>query len=170
MPKFGTNCIVQTAGNGQLRRRLRQDQTQPSPPVPAQPSVAGFGFFVGCNQLLRQFWGDECWMRRYPRCPRWGKCREAAKGVSLVILSRCHSTNRTPQSALTGCQLPHRGAKVCAKPPLKGEAAQQRWRGQARYAEYPSECTKANSYRLPWLPPGEAKGIRLSVQSAWTGI
>ena len=57
MPKFGTNCIVQTAGNGQLRRILRQDQTQPSPPSPAQPSVAGFGFFVGCNQLLRRFWG-----------------------------------------------------------------------------------------------------------------
>ena len=27
-------------------------------------------------------------------------------------------------------------------------------RGQPRYAEYQSECTKANSYHPPWLPPG----------------
>ena len=33
---------------------------------------------------------------RSPRCPLWGKCREAAKGVSLVILSCCHSSNNTP--------------------------------------------------------------------------
>ena len=170
MPKFGTNCIVQTAGNGQLRRRLRQDQTQPSPPVPRATIRCGFWIFCGMQPIVAAILGDECWMRRYPHCPRWGKCREAAKGVSLVILSRCHSTNRTPSVSPYGLPAPPPGSQGMRQPPLKGEAAQQRRRGQARYAEYPSECTKANSYRLPWLPPGEAKGIRLSARSAWTGI
>ena len=37
---------------------------------------------------------------RSPRCPLWGKCRAAAKGVSLVILSCCHSSNNTPSVSL----------------------------------------------------------------------
>ena len=38
-------------------------------------------------------------------------------------------------------------------PPLKREVTRiARRRGQARYAEYHLECTKANSYR-PSLPP-----------------
>ena len=37
---------------------------------------------------------------RSPRCPLWGKCREAAKGVSLVTLSCYHSTNDTPSVSL----------------------------------------------------------------------
>ena len=37
---------------------------------------------------------------RSPRCPLWGKCRAAAKGVSSVILSCCHSTNDTPSVSL----------------------------------------------------------------------
>ena len=44
------------------RQRTVAVKTQAGPdaalsPSPAQPSVAGFGFFVGCNQLLRRFWG-----------------------------------------------------------------------------------------------------------------
>ena len=35
-----------------------------------------------------------------PRCPLWGKCREAAKGVTPVTLSCCHSTNHTPSVSL----------------------------------------------------------------------
>ena len=31
-------------------------------------------------------------------------------------------------------------------------------RGQPRHAEYHLKCTKANSYRLPWLPPGGSQG------------
>ena len=37
---------------------------------------------------------------RSPRCPLWGKCREAAKGVPLVILSCYHSSNNTPSVSL----------------------------------------------------------------------
>ena len=87
---------------------------------------------------------------RFPCCPLWGKCREAAKGVSLVILSRCHSTNRTPSVSPYGLPAPPPGSQGMRQT----SPAQQRRRGQARYAEYPSKCTKANSYRLPWLPPG----------------
>ena len=40
-------------------------------------------------------------------------------------------------------------------PPLKGEVARiARRRGQARYAEYHLECTKANSYKPPLASPG----------------
>ena len=94
-----------------MRRRLRQDQARPSPPSPVQPSVAGFGFFCGMQPIVAAILGDECWMRRYPRCPRWGKCREAAKGVSLVILSRCHSTNRTPSVSPYGLPAPPPGSQ-----------------------------------------------------------
>ena len=66
----------------------------------------------------------------FPCCPRWGKCRAAAKGVPLVFLSCYHSTNHTPlrlaknrltavarlhgacgrtSQALWACQLPFQG-------------------------------------------------------------
>ena len=46
------------------------------------------------------------------------------------------------------------------KPPLKGEAAQQRRRGQPRYAEYHLECTRANSYNLLAAPFGGSAAKR----------
>ena len=45
-------------------------------------------------------------IRTIPRCPLWGKCRAAAKGVSLVILSCCHSSNNTPSVSLAGSEVP----------------------------------------------------------------
>ena len=35
---------------------------------------------------------------RFSRCPLWGKCRAAAKGVSLVALSCYHSSDNTPSA------------------------------------------------------------------------
>ena len=43
---------------------------------------------------------------RFSCCPLWGKCREAAKGVPLVFLSRCHSSNNTPSVSLAGSEVP----------------------------------------------------------------
>ena len=68
-----------------------------------------------------------------------------------------------PHFASFSPDAPERGTP---KPPLKGEAAQQRRRGQARYAEYQSECTKANSYNPLAAPSGgsaatAAKGVSL---------
>ena len=63
---------------------------------------------------------------RLSRCPLWGKCREAAKGVSLVFLSRHHSSNNTPSVSLAGSEVPSSlpappsGSRV--QPPLKGLA------------------------------------------------
>ena len=45
-------------------------------------------------------------IRTDPRCPLWGKCREAAKGVALVVLSRHHSSNNTPSVSLAGSEVP----------------------------------------------------------------
>ena len=53
-------------------------------------------------------------------------CREAAKGVPLVILSCCHSSNHTPSVNLAGSEEPSSlpapplGSRV--QPPLKGLA------------------------------------------------
>ena len=88
-----------------------------------------------------------------------------------------HSTGDTPSVSLAGSEVPSSlpappsGSRV--QPPLKGLAgvavpdgvqllnaklrtAQQRRRGQARYAEYHLECTKANSYTPLGFPRGEA--------------
>ena len=43
---------------------------------------------------------------RFSRCPLWGKCRAAAKGVSLVSLSCFHSTSHTPSVSLAGSEVP----------------------------------------------------------------
>ena len=96
------------------RQRTVAAKTQAGPnaaPSPAQPSVAGFGFFVGCNQLLRRFWGMNVGCGGILAAPAGGKCREAAKGVSLVILSRCHSTNRTPSVSPYGLPAPPPGSQ-----------------------------------------------------------
>ena len=47
----------------------------------------------------------------HPCCPLWGKCREAAKGVSLVVLSSYHSTNRTPSVRPFGLPAPPLGSR-----------------------------------------------------------
>ena len=161
-----------------MRQRLRQDQTQPSPPSPTQPSVAGFGFFAGCNQLLRRFWGDECWMRRYPRCPRWGwcsaqrikiimiaggnhtsvSCREAAKGVSLVILSRCHSTNRTPSVSPYGLPAPPPGSQGMRQtsPERGGGATAPEGSGAVR--RIPIGMHQGEFVQAPLASPGGSQG------------
>ena len=46
---------------------------------------------------------------RFSRCPLWGKCREAAKGVSLVTLSCCHSSYYTPSVRPFGLPAPPKG-------------------------------------------------------------
>ena len=43
---------------------------------------------------------------RSPRCPLWGKCRAAAKGVTPVTLSCYHSSNNTPSVSLAGSEVP----------------------------------------------------------------
>ena len=43
---------------------------------------------------------------RSPRCPLWGKCRAAAKGVTPVTLSCYHSSNNTPSVSLAGSEEP----------------------------------------------------------------
>ena len=50
----------------------------------------------------------------HPCCPLWGKCREAAKGVSLVVLSCYHSTNHTPSVRPFGLPAPPLGSQVRA--------------------------------------------------------
>ena len=77
-------------------------------------------------------------------------CRAAAKGVTLVFLSRCHSSNDTPSVSPYGLPAPPSGSRV--QPPLKGEDGASRRRGFRRDAEYRFECAKANSQR-PLLPP-----------------
>ena len=49
-----------------------------------------------------------------PRCPLWGKCRAAAKGVPPVTLSRYHSTSHTPSVSLAGSEEP---SSLPAPPP-----------------------------------------------------
>ena len=46
-----------------------------------------------------------------PRCPLWGKCREAAKGVPLVFLTCYHSTNHTPSVRPFGLPAPPSGSQ-----------------------------------------------------------
>ena len=48
---------------------------------------------------------------RFSRCPLWGKCREAAKGVSLVTLSCCHSSYHTPSVRPFGLPAPPLGSQ-----------------------------------------------------------
>ncbi len=50
-------------------------------------------------------------IRTGPRCPLWGKCREAAKGVPLVTLSCYHSTNHTPSVSPYGLPAPPSGSR-----------------------------------------------------------
>ena len=118
------------------RQRTVAAKTQAGPnaalsPVPRATIRCGFWIFCGMQPIVAAILGDECWMRRYPRCPRWGwcsaqrikiimiaggnhtsvSCREAAKGVSLVILSRCHSTSRTPSVSPYGLPAPPPGSQ-----------------------------------------------------------
>ena len=46
------------------------------------------------------------------RCPLWGKCRAAAKGVLSVTLSHYHSTNDTPSVSPYGLPAPPLGSQV----------------------------------------------------------
>ena len=48
---------------------------------------------------------------RFSRCPLWGKCRAAAKGVPLVFLSCHHSTDHTPSVRPFGLPAPPPGSR-----------------------------------------------------------
>ena len=61
----------------------------------------------------------------FPCCPRWGKCRAAAKGVPLVFLSCYHSTNHTPSVRPFGLPAPPLGSRVSLAAPFGGSAAQR---------------------------------------------
>ena len=52
-------------------------------------------------QPLSRCGGSSPFRGAFSRCPLWGKCRAAAKGVPLVILTCYHSTNHTPSVSLT---------------------------------------------------------------------
>ena len=85
---------------------------------------------------------------------RWQSClclvpQSGKGGVVGIFLSRHHSTNRTPSVSPYGLPAPPLGSRV--QPPLKGEAAQQRRRGQQRYAEYHFRATPRNLARSPSL-------------------
>ena len=54
----------------------------------------------------------------FPCCPRWGKCRAAAKGVLLVTLSCYHSSDDTPSVRPFGLPAPPLGRRVSLLPPL----------------------------------------------------
>ena len=84
--------------------------------------------------------------------PLGGSAAKRQRGCRWYFLSRHHSTNRTPSVSPYGLPAPPLGSRV--QPPLKGEAAQQRRRGQQRYAEYHFRSTKANSYKLLAAPLG----------------
>ena len=56
------------------------------------------------------------------RCPLWGKCREAAKGVSSVTLSGYYSTNHTPSVSPYGLPAPPLGSRVSLAAPAGGGA------------------------------------------------
>ena len=63
---------------------------------------------------------------RFSRCPLWGKCRAAAKGVSLVALSCYHSSDNTPSVSLAGSEEPSSlpapplGSRVLKEPTRHG--------------------------------------------------
>ena len=105
----------------------------------------------------------------FSRCPLWGKCREAAKGVSSVALGCYHSTNHTPSVSPYGLPAPpsgsrgivrirpgfHKAVSACRETPLRlaksrltavarlhgacGRTSQARWACQLSFAL--SSCT-----------------------------
>ena len=69
-----------------------------------------------------------------PCCPLWGKCGAAAKGVQVVILSCCHSSNNTPSVRPFGLPAPPTGEPSLTSPERGGGASRRR--GFRRYTEY----------------------------------
>ena len=75
-----------------------------------------------CASLSQARWACQLpFQGRFSCCPLWGKCREAAKGVSSVTLSCCHSSYHTPSVSLAGSEVPSSlpapplGSQVCFK-------------------------------------------------------
>ena len=118
------------------------------PPLKGEAAHRAGGVSGGTRNPI---WNAPRRIRTDPRCPLWGKCRAAAKGVPLVFLSCYHSTNDTPSVSLTLDSSPTGEPSLTA--PGRGGGASRR-RGQARYAEYQSECTKANPYKPLAAPFG----------------
>ena len=157
MPKFGTNCIVQAAGNGQLRRRLRQDQTRPSPRPPRNHPLRVLDFLRDATNCCGSFGGDECWMRRYPRCPRWGKCREAAKGVQLVTFGCYQSTNNTPSVSLCSTAPPPGSQGMRQTSPERGGGATAP-EGSGAVRRIPIGIHQGEFVQAPLASPGGSQG------------
>ena len=107
---------------------------------------------------------------RFPCCPLWGKCRGSGKGGVVGIFELVPFIGRHPLSQPLRAASSPIGEPSLTSPERGGGA--QRRRGQARYAEYPLECTKANSQRLPCCPPwgkcrAAAKGVPLVFLSCY---
>ena len=65
----------------------------------------------GFRRYAEYHYGNPRRIRTIPCCPLWGKCREAAKGVSLVTLSCYHSTSHTPSVSPFGLPAPPSGSR-----------------------------------------------------------
>ena len=161
---FGTKCpnlarIVSSKQQATDSCGEDSGRTRRGPlPVPRATIRCGFWIFCGMQPIVAAILGDECWMRRYPRCPRWGKCREAAKGVSLVILSRCHSTNRTPSVSPYGLPAPPPGSQGMRQtsPERGGGATAPEGSGAVR--RIPIEMHQGEFVQAPLASPGGSQG------------
>ena len=63
-------------------------------------------------QPLSRCGGSSPFRGAFSRCPLWGKCREAAKGVPMVFLSCYHSSDNTPSVSPYGLPAPPLGSRV----------------------------------------------------------
>ena len=98
VPKSRQVCQLPPGGSQVGCCEFAQGFVKPQLPT-ANPSVRPFG--LPAPPLGSQG----------PRCPLWGKCREAAKGVSLVTLSCCHSSYHTPSVRPFGLPAPPLGSR-----------------------------------------------------------
>ena len=140
-----------------MRRILRQDQTQPSPPVPRATIRCGFWIFCGMQPIVAAILGDECRMRRYPRCPRWGKCREAAKGVQLVTFGCYQSTNNTPSVSLCSTAPPPGSQGMRQTSPERGGGATAP-EGSGAVRRIPIGMHQGEFVQAPLASPGGSQG------------
>ena len=85
--------------------------------------------------------------RTPPVLPHPRRGRGSAPTLPRPLKPKC---SLPPHFTSFSLAVPERGTP---RPPLKGEAAQQRRRGQQRYAEYHFRSTKANSHKLLAAPP-----------------
>ena len=160
---FGTKCpnLARTVSSKQQATDScgkDSGRTRRGPlPVPRATIRCGFWIFCGMQPIVAAvFGGDECWMRRYPRCPRWGKCREAAKGVQLVTFGCYQSTNNTPSVSPYGLPAPPPGSQGMRQtsPERGGGATAPEGSGAVR--RIPIGMHQGEFVQFSWLPDGGA--------------